>query len=206
MIVSYYTRVASRPLTDWPTTRQTESATSLHPGSLSGRERSCGRPVSISTYNQFNPHLKPSLQCRRPSPRQNHPRAYLQQAQAETILPYIYPILQPILNASEVAQLFSHPLASFLSETPPYSEAELSDMIPYHTTIDYPWEGPGPGPASHLAMPPAPSTLSPDPHADVELADDSSRHKRKRKRMIRMHRFLTGREAGGTKPVFGLTA
>ncbi|KAL1706364.1 NUDIX hydrolase domain-like protein [Schizophyllum commune] len=114
--------------------------------------------------------------------------------------------IRPILNASEVAQLFSHPLASFLSETPPYSEAELSDMIPYHTTVDYPWEGPGPGPASHLAMPPAPSTLSPDPHADVVLPEDTSPHKRKRKRMIRMHRFLTGREAGGTKPVFGLTA
>ncbi|KAI4526535.1 hypothetical protein K523DRAFT_264402 [Schizophyllum commune Tattone D] len=126
--------------------------------------------------------------------------------------------IRPILNASEVAQLFSHPLASFLSSTPPYSEAELSDMIPYHTTVDYPWEGPGPGPASHLAMPPtpsvstpsptpsAPTTLSPDPHADVELAEDTSPHKRKRRRMVRMHRFLTGREAGGTKPVFGLTA
>ncbi|TRM67761.1 NUDIX hydrolase domain-like protein [Schizophyllum amplum] len=126
--------------------------------------------------------------------------------------------IRPILNDSEVTQLFSHPLASFLSETPPYSEAELSDMIPYHTTIDYPWEGPGPGPASHLAMPSAsrlampptspaaPSTLSPDPFSDVDGPQETDPRKRKRRRTVRMHRFLTGREAGGIKPVFGLTA
>ncbi|KAL1743746.1 NUDIX hydrolase domain-like protein [Schizophyllum fasciatum] len=115
--------------------------------------------------------------------------------------------IRPILNSSEVAQLFSHPLASFLSETPPYAEAELSDMIPYHTTVDLAWEGPGPGPASHLAMPPrAPSHLSPDPFSDVDTPEEPQLGKLRRQRKVRMHRFLTGREAGGTKPVFGLTA
>ncbi|KAJ7799202.1 NUDIX hydrolase domain-like protein [Mycena olivaceomarginata] len=70
--------------------------------------------------------------------------------------PYLIPsvVFQPILNASEVASLFSHPLASFLSSSPPFpTESELVELLP-----------------------------------------------------TRAHRFLTGREAGGIKPVFGLTA
>ncbi|EMD40315.1 hypothetical protein CERSUDRAFT_110918 [Gelatoporia subvermispora B] len=78
--------------------------------------------------------------------------------------------LRPILNAPEVASLFSHPLKSFLHEQPPFP-TEL-DMIeqpeqPYHTFVDINWHNQG---------------------------------------KLRMHRFLTGREAGGTKPIFGLTA
>lgn len=74
--------------------------------------------------------------------------------------------LRPILNAPEVASLFSHPLASLLSSEPPFAtEPEMLEME-YHTHVDIPvHEG-------HM----------------------------------RMHRFLTGREAGGTKPIFGLTA
>lgn len=75
--------------------------------------------------------------------------------------------MQPILNASEVASLFSHPLASFLtSESPFPAEPEFVE-IEYHTYVDIPWRNMGD---------------------------------------VRMHRFLTGREAGGIKPVFGLTA
>ncbi|KAJ7478180.1 NUDIX hydrolase domain-like protein [Mycena latifolia] len=79
--------------------------------------------------------------------------------------------LRPILNAAEVAFLFSHPLSSFLSSSPPFpTEPELIE-VSYHTSSD--WTYPGPN-----GIP----------------------------RTSRAHRFLTGREAGGIKPVFGLTA
>ncbi|KAJ7731704.1 NUDIX hydrolase domain-like protein [Mycena maculata] len=79
--------------------------------------------------------------------------------------------LRPILNTAEVASLFSHPLVSFLSSTPPFpTEPELIE-VPYHTFGD--WTYPGPN-----GIP----------------------------RTSRAHRFLTGREAGGIRPVFGLTA
>jgi coenzyme A diphosphatase NUDT7 len=77
--------------------------------------------------------------------------------------------LRPVLNADEVASLFSHPLRSFLSSDPPFPGDIETLEFEYHTTQDIPWEG-------------------------------------DRTRRIRMHRFLTGREAGGTKPVYGLTA
>ncbi|KAJ7225070.1 NUDIX hydrolase domain-like protein [Mycena haematopus] len=78
---------------------------------------------------------------------------------------------QPILNTSEVASLFSHPLSSFLSSSPPFpTESELVE-VPYHTTSDHAYLGPN-------------DEIFP----------------------TRAHRFLTGREAGGIKPVFGLTA
>jgi len=79
--------------------------------------------------------------------------------------------LRPILNTAEVTSLFSHPLASFLSSSPPFpTESELVE-VPYHTTSE--WTYPGPNGIQRTA---------------------------------RAHRFLTGREAGGIKPVFGLTA
>jgi len=76
------------------------------------------------------------------------------------------------LNAAEVASLFSHPLHSFLSSTPPFPSEPESLEVPYHTYYDQDWAGP-PG---------------------------------KKPQKLRVHRFLTGREAGGIKPVFGLTA
>ncbi|KAJ7446342.1 NUDIX hydrolase domain-like protein [Mycena latifolia] len=73
--------------------------------------------------------------------------------------------LRPILNAAEVASLFSHPLASFLSSSPPFpTESELVE-VPYHTARD--WTYPGPNGIPQTS---------------------------------RVHRFLTGREAGGIKP------
>lgn len=79
--------------------------------------------------------------------------------------------LQPILNRAEVALLFSHPLASFLTTTPPFPSESESEEVPYHRSFDYESTG---------------------PHAS--------------KQMFRVHQFLTGRETGGIKPVFGLTA
>ncbi|KAG6876372.1 hypothetical protein C0992_013179 [Termitomyces sp. T32_za158] len=79
--------------------------------------------------------------------------------------------LRPILNDAEVASLFSHPLASFLSTKPPFpAEPELVE-VPYHSYKD--WTSPGPNDTTWIT---------------------------------RSHQFLTGREAGGIKPVFGLTA
>ncbi|KAJ7193653.1 hypothetical protein GGX14DRAFT_701098 [Mycena pura] len=76
--------------------------------------------------------------------------------------------LRPILNTAEVAELFSHPLAAFLSSTPPFpAEPELIEA-PYHTISDWTYPRAGPN-----GLP----------------------------RTARAHRFLTGREAGGIKPV-----
>ncbi|TFK33195.1 NUDIX hydrolase domain-like protein [Crucibulum laeve] len=79
--------------------------------------------------------------------------------------------LRPILNAAEVASLFSHPLASFLSSNLPFPQEPESVEVPYHTSFDIPSTGP-----------------------------------ENKKISFRVHQFLTGREAGGIKPVFGLTA
>jgi len=77
--------------------------------------------------------------------------------------------LRPVLNAPEVAQLFSHPLASFLSTDSPFPLDQSAVEFPYHS------------------------------YEDIPFRKDPSRK-------IRAHRFLTGREAGGVKPIFGVTA
>ncbi|KAJ7501923.1 hypothetical protein B0H11DRAFT_2224283 [Mycena galericulata] len=78
---------------------------------------------------------------------------------------------QPILNTAEVASLFSHPLAAFMSSSPPFpTESELVE-VPYHTAKDF-------------------------VYTDTDGIT----------RIYRLHRFLTGREAGGIKPVSGITA
>jgi hypothetical protein len=38
------------------------------------------------------------------------------------------------------------------------------------------------------------------------VSDTEGKKNEEAKKTIRMHRFLTGREAGGVKPVYGLTA
>jgi len=106
--------------------------------------------------------------------------------------------LTPVLNAPEVDTLFSHPLASFLSTTfperaeprGPFLEAEAHAEtaaleLQYHTYSDVPWPYPW-FPRNH--------------HHHSTIAGDSAG------RAVRMHRFLTGREAGGIKPIYGLTA
>jgi len=77
--------------------------------------------------------------------------------------------LRPVLNAPEVSQLFSHPLASFLSTESPFPQDQSTVEFSYHSYEDLPF---------HKGSP----------------------------RKIRFHRFLTGREAGGVKPIFGVTA
>jgi len=104
--------------------------------------------------------------------------------------------LKPVLNAPEVDTLFSHPLASFLSTAfperaeprGPFLEAEAhaetaAVELQYYTYNDVPWPWP-----NH------PSTSSTD------SAGSTGGH------VVRMHRFLTGREAGGIKPIYGFTA
>ncbi|EEB90983.1 hypothetical protein MPER_10736 [Moniliophthora perniciosa FA553] len=54
--------------------------------------------------------------------------------------------------------------------------------VEYHTCYDYDWDGP-----------------------PIRLVNAQGETKVQR-RQVRMHRFMTGREAGGIKPVFGLTA
>ncbi|XP_006456885.1 hypothetical protein AGABI2DRAFT_212068 [Agaricus bisporus var. bisporus H97] len=80
--------------------------------------------------------------------------------------------LRPIINTDEVASLFSHPLASFLSTTSPFHATEPETIeVDYHTSF---------------------------------TVESSAPHGRKYFYMV--HQFLTGREAGGIKPIFGLTA
>ena len=105
------------------------------------------------------------------------------------------PSHQPVLNAPEVDTLFSHPLASFLSTTfperaeprGPFLEAEAhaetaAVELQYHTYSDVPWP------------------WSNHPPTNSNTGDSAGGH------VMRMHRFLTGREAGGIKPIYGLTA
>ncbi|KAJ3574685.1 hypothetical protein NP233_g1586 [Leucocoprinus birnbaumii] len=80
--------------------------------------------------------------------------------------------LRPILNTDEVASLFSHPLASFLSTTSPFTASEPETVeVDYHKSFSVEWSA---------------------PHG--------------MKHPFLVHQFLTGREAGGIKPIFGLTA
>ncbi|KAF7984722.1 hypothetical protein HWV62_11648 [Athelia sp. TMB] len=102
--------------------------------------------------------------------------------------------IQPILAPAEVASMFSHPLHAFLSTTSPFSNEPEAVEVAYHTFFDFPWNGP------------SPPAFSPDFHFNHELHQDKERSRLEPRSMSRTHSFLTGREAGGTKPVFGLTA
>src|SRR6266702_3183489 len=99
-----------------------------------------------------------------------------------------------MLNAPEVETVFSHPLASFLSTTfperagprGPFLEAEAHAEtaaleLRYHTYSDITWPWPW-------------------------LLHPTNTPRKPGHRAVRMHRFLTGREAGGIKPIYGLTA
>ncbi|EIM88046.1 uncharacterized protein STEHIDRAFT_55559 [Stereum hirsutum FP-91666 SS1] len=79
--------------------------------------------------------------------------------------------LRPILNTPEVHTLFSHPLASFLSTSAPFTS----------TTPDDGHVGKG-------------------EMQGEDTGDENKEH------YIRMHQFLTGREQGGVKPVYGVTS
>ncbi|KZP09940.1 hypothetical protein FIBSPDRAFT_759195 [Athelia psychrophila] len=100
--------------------------------------------------------------------------------------------LHPILAPAEVASIFSHPLHAFLSNTSPFPNEPEAVEVEYHTSFDHPWDGP-----------PPPAAFA-DFHFNHDVHKDCDRSQPRR--MSRLHSFLTGREAGGTKPVFGLTA
>ncbi|KAK8847499.1 hypothetical protein IAR55_005357 [Kwoniella newhampshirensis] len=106
--------------------------------------------------------------------------------------------LSPLLNPTEVTTLFSMPLSSFLQSRP--------SLIPsFHYSILH--RLPSNYPPSTLTHPPA-----------VGYAEDEGEVGGKEGRFygfrdilwgegkVRMHRFLTGREGEGVKPVYGLTA
>jgi len=86
--------------------------------------------------------------------------------------------LEPVLNSPEVASVFSHPLHSFLHKTPPFTS---STIRPDATNASY----------DDISAPYYSFT-------DINWADSGHQ--------VRMHRFLTGKEDEGVKPVFGLTA
>ncbi|KAI0043466.1 hypothetical protein FA95DRAFT_1563263 [Auriscalpium vulgare] len=107
--------------------------------------------------------------------------------------------LRPILNTPEVHTLFSHPLSAFLAadfpalapSDAPSGEAEMAALeLQYHTYSDVPW------PWQPRTFSAEASGSSASPAASPRPVDQC----------VRMHRFLTGREAGGIKPIFGLTA
>lgn len=116
---------------------------------------------------------------------------------------------QPVLNTPEVHTLFSHPLASFLSNafpansTPsPSSSADTEARaetaaieLEYHTYTDSPWPWP-----TRTFIRTLPSSETDAPAQGRSAGDQIP------VRSTRIHRFLTGREAGGIKPIFGLTA
>lgn len=111
--------------------------------------------------------------------------------------------LNPILNPSEVASLFSMPLAAFLYAHP-------SKIPGWHFGIATRVAEAGIG--TLVAVPPPP----PIPYAERkdeegEVGGKEGRYYGYRdiswgQGKVRMHRFLTGREGVGVRPVYGLTA
>jgi len=111
-------------------------------------------------------------------------------------------LINPILNPAEVSHLFSMPLASFLhhrpSQIPGWQfrsdriDTSLGTigpppMVPYASrSLDIGEEAIGGGDGRYYQ------------YRDVSWGEPGQK--------VRMHRFLTGREGGGVKPVYGLTA
>ncbi|KAJ1306821.1 hypothetical protein OPQ81_007807 [Rhizoctonia solani] len=111
--------------------------------------------------------------------------------------------LKPKLNAPEVDLLFTHPLRAFLYEDPPASLFPLGSHPPSDGAIrpkrprfsgtSYNARGPA-------AYPPPEQPAVAPYHSYVDVAWGPA------KEPVRFHRFLTGREEQGVKPIFGLTA
>ncbi|OCF33853.1 hypothetical protein I316_04565 [Kwoniella heveanensis BCC8398] len=108
--------------------------------------------------------------------------------------------LVPLLNPSEVQSLFSMPLSAFLHSRP-------SSIPSFHYRISH-----------RLSSIPSWVIDSIPPPPEVRYAEDNGvvggkeggyygyRDVSWGEGKVRMHRFLTGREALGVKPVYGLTA
>lgn len=145
--------------------------------------------------------------------------------------------MNPILNPSEVAHLFSMPLPAFLHHRPSripgwQFRSHRIDISP--GTVGPPPQVPysnQPRSKSQLPKEPKSSTTDSGPRSatdnnvsrDAVIEDDEEeeesvgggegRYYQYRDvnwgepgQKVRMHRFLTGREGGGVKPVYGLTA
>ncbi|ODO07894.1 hypothetical protein I350_03475 [Cryptococcus amylolentus CBS 6273] len=108
--------------------------------------------------------------------------------------------LTPLLNPDEVSRLFSMPLASFLHTRPSQIPSFAYSISPRLATLP---------PGAIDSIPPPPP---------IHYAEDEGTVGGKEGRyygwrdvkwgagLVRMHRFLTGRESEGVKPVYGLTA
>jgi len=102
----------------------------------------------------------------------------------------------PVLNPSEVIHLFSMPLSAFLHVHPsliPGWHFGISDRL---------------GPVPTYPLPPPIVEYA---SGEGEVGGREGRYYQYRdvpwgESMVRMHRFLTGREGGGVRPVYGLTA
>jgi coenzyme A diphosphatase NUDT7 len=105
--------------------------------------------------------------------------------------------LNPVLNPSEVTHLFSMPLTAFLHSHP-------SQIPGWHFGI------------STRILAQGPPDVPPPPRVgyaegEGEVGGKEGRYYQFRdvtwgQGVVRMHRFLTGREGGGVKPVYGLTS
>lgn len=106
--------------------------------------------------------------------------------------------INPVLNPDEVVNLFSMPLAAFLYDRPqdiPGWNFGLSERV---------------NPLPKGSVPPPPIPL----YADREESHLGGKHGHYYQYRdvewgmgtVRMHRFLTGREGDGVRPVYGLTA
>ncbi|BEJ14715.1 hypothetical protein CspHIS471_0404820 [Cutaneotrichosporon sp. HIS471] len=94
--------------------------------------------------------------------------------------------LNPVLNPDEVVHLFSMPLAAFLHDRPADIPAGLikPPPIPMYANKQKEGEGVGGREGEYYQ------------YRDIDWGGGP----------VRMHRFLTGREGGGVRPVYGLTA
>jgi len=115
--------------------------------------------------------------------------------------------INPILNPSEVAHLFSMPLAAFLHHRP----SKIPGWQFRSHRIDTSLGTVGPPPLVPYAN--QSQTIEVDGGGREEIGGGDGRYYQYRDvawgepgQKVRMHRFLTGREGGGVKPVYGLTA
>ncbi|CAK9786887.1 hypothetical protein CC85DRAFT_289453 [Cutaneotrichosporon oleaginosum] len=109
--------------------------------------------------------------------------------------------INPVLNPDEVVHLFSMPLAAFLHDRPadiPGWNFGLADKV-------------NPVPPGLIKPPPIPMYANQPENEDEGVGGREGRFYQYRDidwggGPVRMHRFLTGREGGGVRPVYGLTA
>jgi coenzyme A diphosphatase NUDT7 len=122
--------------------------------------------------------------------------------------------INPILNPAEVAHLFSMPLSAFLHHRP----SQIPGWQFRSHRIDTSLGKLGPPPQVPYANQPTPASRDDEKEAvdqdeDQDVGGKEGRYYQYRDvswgekgQKVRMHRFLTGREGGGVKPVYGLTA